>query len=262
MRELDGCSETRQVVVVITKFCFFSTLPPGSSWLKLNVGVRGYYRVNYPASDWAAFAKSLSESPHPSSLFPTVDRTGLLADAFAMAGAGRLPYSAALGLTRYMAQKENDLAPWQVVLDTLANLTGTLRATSARGPLRSYQLWLCSRLRADLGWSDEGATEKRLLRSAVLNASCRCGDGESRAAAKKRLMDWKDGGSRVSPNLRGVVYKHGMKEVRAKTAVLFLFTVSIHVVQVKYYIGRSSSHDILGHSVLLLEGNYNYTKVC
>ncbi len=92
-----------------------SPLPTGSAWLKLNVGVRGYYRVNYPEDDWLAFSAALLEAATPSAVLPAaVDRTGLLADAFALAAGGRLSYAVALDLTKYMAEKENDLAPWQV----------------------------------------------------------------------------------------------------------------------------------------------------
>ena len=36
---------------------------PSVSWYKLNVGQYGFYRVNYPAADWANLAGLLASNP-------------------------------------------------------------------------------------------------------------------------------------------------------------------------------------------------------
>ena len=48
---------------------FFSTDPfllvnaqSGTDWIKFNVGQYGFYRVNYPESEWAQFAQLLMKS--------------------------------------------------------------------------------------------------------------------------------------------------------------------------------------------------------
>ena len=177
--------------------------------MKFNVDQKGYYRVNYPSSDWAAFAEALRDDP---SSFTVSDRTSLLGDAFALASAGRLPFATALDLTRYMADKERDLAPWQVVADCLGQLNANLRSTAAADPLKKYMRSLVRQARAELGWEDKGSTERRLMRSQVLQFACQAGDAEALQGAKSMLDDWKAASTSISPNLRSVVYKYGVKE--------------------------------------------------
>ncbi len=119
----------------------------------------------------------------------------------------------ALNLTGYLAGGENDLAPWQVVLGRLEHLEGALRTTEALEPLRKYQLKSMARIKKRLGWEDKGTMEEKLLRAMVLEASCRCGDEDTLAKAKALLISWKTTGQKVSPNLRPVVYKFGVKQV-------------------------------------------------
>ena len=69
-----------------------------------SVGQFGYYRVNYPASNWAALAAQLLQDP---AALPPMDRASLLNDAFALAESGRLPYSTPLDMTRYLAKEEH-----------------------------------------------------------------------------------------------------------------------------------------------------------
>ena len=51
------------------------------SWVKFNVGQFGYYRVQYPESDWIQFSKILQKSAN---VMSSSDRTSLINDAFAL----------------------------------------------------------------------------------------------------------------------------------------------------------------------------------
>merc|ERR1719244_2251525 len=93
-------------------------IPSSVSWIKLNVGQFGYYRVNYPLADWASLASLLVLSP--SALGP-MDRASLLNDAFSLAESGQLSYSVPLDMTRYLEQ-ETHLVPWDTVYDQLVAL--------------------------------------------------------------------------------------------------------------------------------------------
>ena len=55
---------------------FFSTDPfllvnaqSGTDWIKFNVGQYGFYRVNYPESEWAQFAQLLMKSHEVNRIF-------------------------------------------------------------------------------------------------------------------------------------------------------------------------------------------------
>ena len=100
-------------------------IPNEAQWLKLNIGQTGYYRVNYPEEHWIAFAEMLFDWANNARInsskecpLKTADRVNLLNDAFALAGAHRLPYSAALNLTKYLVG-ERELAPWETALEEI-----------------------------------------------------------------------------------------------------------------------------------------------
>ncbi len=192
--------------------------PHGSDagWLKVNVGTHGYYRVNYPDADWESFSRALAATPD---VLPACDRTGLLADAFAMAAAGRLSYDIALDLTKYMREGETSLAPWEVVIEKLGHLSTAFDDGPLAGPLKKFKLSLVSRLRDELGWNDDGAAETKLLRSALLDVSGQCGHQETLDRAKTMLLQWKNEGVKIKPNLRGVVYKNGIKQLSSDRQV-------------------------------------------
>ena len=61
------------------KTACFSPLDTGATWTKLNPSQLGYYRVNYPAEDWAAFTQLLADDANA---LPAEDRASLINDAF------------------------------------------------------------------------------------------------------------------------------------------------------------------------------------
>ena len=65
--------------------------------MKFNVGQYGYYRVNYPESEWNVLSQLLVSDIEALSI---PDRTSLINDAFSLAAASRLSYDIALGMTK------------------------------------------------------------------------------------------------------------------------------------------------------------------
>ena len=62
----ENCKKIKTKILLIF---FFSTDPfllvnaqSGTDWIKFNVGQYGFYRVNYPESEWAQFAQLLMKS--------------------------------------------------------------------------------------------------------------------------------------------------------------------------------------------------------
>ena len=69
----ENCKKIKTNILLIF---FFSTDPfllvnaqSGTDWIKFNVGQYGFYRVNYPESEWAQFAQLLMKSHEVNRIF-------------------------------------------------------------------------------------------------------------------------------------------------------------------------------------------------
>ena len=100
-------------------------IPAGDGkWVKLNPGQSGLYRVAYSEE----LSERLTAAVRAGAL-PTVDRLGLLDDAFALARAGYVKTSAALRVLQAY-ESETDYSVWTAVagiLDSLDNLVARER---------------------------------------------------------------------------------------------------------------------------------------
>lgn len=95
-----------------------------SDWYLVNHRQFGYYRVDYDDDNWSALRKLLnSENFHQ---LKSVDRAGLLDDAFNLARAGYRDYELPLELARYL-HREEDYAPWVAASRALRLLDDKLR---------------------------------------------------------------------------------------------------------------------------------------
>ncbi len=94
------------------------------AWVKLNPGQSGFYRTAYSEELWDRLIPAVA-----SKTLPTVDRLGLLDDAFALARAGMWKTSSALRVLEAY-RSEIDFSIWMViagVLGSLDNLTSRER---------------------------------------------------------------------------------------------------------------------------------------
>ena len=76
-----------------TKADEFELPGSASSFLKLNKGQFGFYRVLYPDAQWTKLTETLKTSHEA---LAAVDRAGILDDAFNLARAGKMSYEKAL----------------------------------------------------------------------------------------------------------------------------------------------------------------------
>jgi len=206
--------------------------PEGCDWVKLNAGQRGYYRVNYPAEDWARFADLLTTDP---TALSSSDRANLINDAFSLANVPPAPpaadnnddelqlaYSTALGLTKYL-KKETSLAPWTAALTKLKRISDLLYYSDIFPMFNQFMCGLVRPVCAELGWSEseeeDDASGKQsfydrvLLRPLVVGTLCAAGDQDCLAKARGLFLQWKENESVISPDMRAVVYTHGMSQV-------------------------------------------------
>lgn len=90
---------------------------------------KGYYRVNYDQRNWNLIAGQLLNNVEE---VPVINRAQLIDDAFNLARSGRLDYSVALNLSRYL-RKETELIPWKSASTALKFLDAMLCRTSVYG---------------------------------------------------------------------------------------------------------------------------------
>ncbi|KAK3929902.1 Aminopeptidase-like protein AC3.5 [Frankliniella fusca] len=107
-------------------------LPEGG--LLLNGARAGYYRVNYDAANWALLTEALEQgsagSAAPAPALSDLERAGLVDDALALAGAGRLGYDVPLALLGALPRDGPSLA-WVAALPWLTKLTHLLHGAPA-----------------------------------------------------------------------------------------------------------------------------------
>ena len=102
------------------------TVPSDFSWVKLNAGQIGFFRVNYIADHWTAVASALAANVDSMS---ASDRWGVIDDSFSVAAAGLLSYSTALDLVQYV-KKDTHPVPWNSASDKLTSISNLVYGTA------------------------------------------------------------------------------------------------------------------------------------
>ena len=95
----------------------------------MHIRCKGYYRVNYDRRNWDLLAGQLLSDADE---IPVINRCQLIDDAFNLARSGRLDYSVALNLTRYLSN-EREYLPWKSASMALKFLDSMLGRTPIYG---------------------------------------------------------------------------------------------------------------------------------
>ncbi|XP_078360605.1 endoplasmic reticulum aminopeptidase 1-like [Oculina patagonica] len=207
-------------------------LPSGtkaSSWIKMNAGQTGFYRVNYENENWKKLVHQLNASHQTLS---AADRAGLLDDALNLARSGMLADEVALNLTTYL-KKEREYVPWMSALDNMAyfatqfttydSLNGS---TDYYSTYKKYILYLLYDVADELGWVEKSDDPllKRYLRASVLDVVASYEDALPKkktprhtAKALDLFKEWLFKGKPIAPNLRSTVYSIGIKDANDST---------------------------------------------
>ena len=176
------------------------------AWVKLNPGQSGFYRTAYSDELWQRLIPAIV-----SKTLSSVDRLGLLDDAFALARAGNWRTSSALRvLEAYRA--ETDFSLWMTiagVLDSLDNLTARERF---HGTFAGSACEFFRPIAAQLGWekkASDGHLEaghlEAMLRALAIRNLGGYGDKATIAEARSRFATFRKTGV-LDPNLRQPVY--------------------------------------------------------
>ncbi|XP_068236621.1 glutamyl aminopeptidase-like [Palaemon carinicauda] len=176
-----------------------------TSWIKVNLKQKGFYRVNYEPEMWRKLESLCTEK----TLGPS-ERASLLSDALALADAALLDYNVALDMTTVLAS-ERDYVPWDAAAGRLIVLKKLLSGTDASGPFDKYLSSLTGSICNELGWEDSGEHLKKLLRIDIVNVACTSGNDDCLREAADLLRSWiKDAEFPLPLGTRRQVYRWGI----------------------------------------------------
>ena len=191
------------------------------SWVKVNSGQTGFYRVMYQQHELALLRRGVSNQ-----ILPTADRLGLQSDAFALSKAGFIPATDFLDLAEaYIHEKE--YAVWS---DLASNLQGIGLLISEEPFYDDYKKFcriLFSKITDSVGW-DKGPNENHLgalLRSTVLSSMSIFDDPETLESGLEKFHKYLEDPNSLSPDLRSTVFSSAARsgDVNTYTSIKRLF---------------------------------------
>ncbi len=170
-------------------------------WIKVNSGQTGFFRVKYAQKMQEDLYSAIQRGE-----LPTLDRMGLVNDAYALQRAGMVQAPQYLELVQRFAN-ESEYAVWSEIASGLSEVMDLLTDEPYYGKLRELAKDVWTPLAQKMGWdlkAGEGELDP-LLRSLALGMLARCKDAETIEEARQRFamlcLDKKS----LDPNLRQVV---------------------------------------------------------
>ncbi|XP_059490055.1 aminopeptidase A-like isoform X2 [Neocloeon triangulifer] len=190
-----------------------------TEWVVLNPRITGYYRVQYDEENWKLITATLNDK-EKWVIITDFNRAQLIDDSMALAKGEYLPYETALSLTEYLSH-ETEYLPWFTAIKAFSFL-GDRLVDEVEDSRQFYTAYVSSKLlplyRSVNGFDFEETDGhvKRLKKNLILQWSCNLGDDACRGEAVARFQEWKSRSSPdfqnpIDPDLRSVIYCHGMK---------------------------------------------------
>ena len=174
----------------------------GSSWIKVNPGHTGFYRVQYDDEEWQRFIPAIESGE-----LAATDRLGLQGDAYALARSGLIPATQFLQLAQAYRNEET----YSVWADLIGNLRQVEMLIAQAPFLPQYQAMgrhLAGPIAGKVGWepkAGEGHLQV-LLRATALGYFGALGDEGTIAEAQRRFARFLEEPASLSPDLKGAVY--------------------------------------------------------
>ncbi|XP_071139479.1 aminopeptidase N-like isoform X3 [Mytilus edulis] len=176
------------------------------NWYLGNVMQYGYYRVNYPESNWQKLIQQLKTDLtkiHP------IHRAQIINDAWNLAKSGDLRMNIALQTVEYLSTEENVLPFW-AASGELGYVDGMLERTALYGNFSKFMKATYTIPFNKLGMDNSGSSHLEIyLRRTVVAHACKYGHEvciENSRKLFKELMETTDGTNPIDVNLRSTVY--------------------------------------------------------
>lgn len=184
-----------------------------ANWVKINKDQIGYYRVNYDKTMWETMNTALKADINVMSV---LDRAHLLNDVFSLAQGQQIDYETALRMTEFL-QGETSFIPWDVVSTKLKNIRNLLYNTDIYKEFKSYVVDLVDDAYKNVTWNVIPANHlENLYRITILDLACSMDHKECMREVGERFRKWLDTdpiNERPHPDLRSLIYYHGMRSV-------------------------------------------------
>ncbi|XP_045180065.2 puromycin-sensitive aminopeptidase-like [Mercenaria mercenaria] len=172
------------------------------TWVKLNAGSVGVYRVQYSSEMLDRFVPAVRDKALSSR-----DRLGLQNDLFALARAGLASSVDVLKVAEGYVNEDN-YTVWSDLTMNLSTISNMIQYTDAEEAYKQFARSLYGPVAKKLGWEskpDEGVLTA-MLRDLVLLVMGRSGDPDTIAEATKRFEAHCEGKCTIPADLRATVY--------------------------------------------------------
>jgi puromycin-sensitive aminopeptidase len=171
------------------------------AWVKINPGQSGFYRVAYSQDLWERLIPAVE-----SKTLSTVDRLGLLDDAFQLARAGFWKTSSAMNVLNAY-RNETHYSPWLLIASVLGALDNLASRERFHGDFVAMARRFFEPVGARMGWEKQPSDGEldALLRALALRSLGGYGDPAAIEQAKDRFARFVRGQA-LDPDLRQTVY--------------------------------------------------------
>ncbi len=171
------------------------------TWVKINPGQSGFYRVAYPEDLWDRLVSGIRDQQ-----VPIIDRLGLLDDAFALARAGYWKTSSAMRMLEAY-RSEQDYSVWLAIAGVWATQNNQLAREKCHPKVIAAAREMFAPLGSEMGWEKrpQDGHPQMLLRALAIRHLGGYGDPETIDEARNRLKHFLKKGE-LDPNLRMGVF--------------------------------------------------------
>ncbi|XP_051004723.1 aminopeptidase N [Acomys russatus] len=181
-----------------------------NEWVLLNLGVTGYYQVNYDEGNWRKIQNQLQANL---SVIPVLNRAQIIHDSFNLASAKKIPITLALNNTLFLVKEEAYL-PWEAALSSLNYFKLMFDRSEVYGPMKRYLrkqvLPLFNHFKTlTNNWANRPPTLMEQYNEInAISTACSSGLQECRDLVSAFYRHWMNNpdNNTIHPNLRSTVY--------------------------------------------------------
>ncbi len=197
-------SDTKNTVakIISNKKSFTMPKSVGAEWTKMNYGETGFFRTAYPTDMLLSFKKPIQDKT-----LGSIDRLGIIRDAFAFLTSGKMDVENVLSLVQSFTD-EDDYAVWGEISSGLSSITAVLPEGTLKDEYKAYAQKIFAPVLKQLGWAknEEEKHTTTFLRSLVISNAGLYGNIEVIRHAQMLFSNFIEKGAPIYADIRGAVY--------------------------------------------------------
>ena len=172
-----------------------------SSFIKLNNGQTGFYRVAYDKKHLIKLADLISSGE----ILP-LDRLGILSDTFETVKSGAHNANTLLDLLMSFS-KESNAAVWDIIADILGTIKKVMDNDDIRNNMKPFVKKITKEELSRLSWDEKDDEDylDQILRPTILGLSASADDKDTIDEINKRFSSAKKSED-IHPNIRSIIY--------------------------------------------------------